>query len=66
MFELHLQDMSCGGCAGKVGRAIKAADEDASFEIDLPRRIVLVNSSLPPESIRAVLADAGFPATYAG
>lgn len=65
MFELHVADMACGGCAGKIGRAINAADEEASCEFDLQRRTVLVDSTLSPECISTVLADAGFAATYA-
>lgn len=63
MLKLTVQDMTCGGCAGKVGRAIKAADEQASFEIDLAQRTVLVTSTVPAEEICASLAEAGFPVT---
>lgn len=63
MIKLQVLDMTCGGCAGKVGRAIMAADDEAKFEIDLARRTVLVTTTVPVVEVCASLANAGFPAT---
>lgn len=64
MITLEVQDMTCGGCAGKVGRAIKAVDDEATFEIDLAQRTVLVSSTASVADICTTLAEAGFPAKH--
>lgn len=59
--QFHLDDMTCGGCARAVTKAIKTIDPDASVVADPPTRRVEVQTSVPKEQIAAALREAGFP-----
>jgi copper chaperone len=62
MLRFHLPTMACGGCAKSVTRALSHSDPKARIEIDLTKCLVLVDTRLPTETVRAVLEQAGFPA----
>ena len=61
--EFEVQDMTCGGCANAITRAVTAADPAAKLDIDVAAKIVRSNrrkapsacsrSSKPPASTRA-------------
>jgi len=59
--QFHLDDMTCGGCARSVTKAIKALDPDAQVSADPPQRRVEITTSAPREQVVAALRDAGFP-----
>ena len=59
--QFHLDDMTCGGCARAVTKAIKTVDPDASVVADPPTRRVEVHTSAPEAKIAAALREAGFP-----
>lgn len=59
--QFHLDDMTCGGCARSVTRAIQAVDPKADVVADPPNRLVQVRTSAPEEKIVAALREAGFP-----
>lgn len=59
--RLHLPNMSCGGCARSVTRAIQSVDGNAAIVIDQNRREVELTSDLPRERFAPALAAAGFP-----
>lgn len=61
--ELEVLDMSCGGCASAITRAITGVDPAAKLDIDLTTKSVKVNSTLAPESVLAAIAAAGFHPT---
>ena len=60
--RLHLPNMSCGGCARGVTRAIESVDAKARITIDQASREVEVWTDLPRQQIAAALAAAGYPA----
>ena len=60
--KLHIEGMTCGGCARSVTAAIKDVDPAATVDIDLPGRNVKIESSQPVESFTKALEDVGFPA----
>lgn len=50
---LHVENMTCGGCARAVGKAITRVDAQARVEADPPRRRVSVRPRpRPPISSR--------------
>ncbi|MBT9551612.1 MAG: heavy-metal-associated domain-containing protein [Hydrogenophaga sp.] len=61
MHKFHLPDMTCGHCASKVNVTLKLVDPTCEIQLDLPRRLVSVNSSEDRETLREALADAGYP-----
>ncbi|WP_423208255.1 heavy-metal-associated domain-containing protein [Paracoccus yeei] len=61
VMRFHLPNMSCGGCARSVTRAIQSVDADARIVIDQSRREVELTSDLPRDRFASALAAAGFP-----
>ena len=59
--QFHIENMTCGGCARGVTKAIQSVDADAKVTADPPKRLVEVESSATREQIEAVLQEAGFP-----
>jgi len=62
MFEFTVEKMKCGGCSANVERAVKAQDPNATVQIDLGKKLVQVESSLPAASLAKTISDAGYPA----
>lgn len=60
--RFQIPNMSCGGCARGVTRAIEAVDAKARVAIDQARREVEVSTDLQSQQIIAALAEAGYPA----
>lgn len=60
--NLHIDTMTCGGCARSVTAAIKDVDPAATVEIDLPARRVRIESAQPAARFTRALDEAGFPA----
>ena len=60
--RFQIPNMSCGGCARSVTRAIEFVDANARIAIDQARREVEVSTDLPRHQIVAALAAAGYPA----
>lgn len=59
--QLHIENMTCGGCARGVTVAIQAVDPAARIQADPPSRTVTVETSATQAAIVAALTDAGFP-----
>lgn len=62
MYAFTIPSMRCGGCAGRVQRAVIEADADAQVRVDVANRQVQVESALDAERLLAALAAAGYPA----
>ncbi len=60
--QLHIENMTCGGCACSVTATIKEVDAGAAVEIDLPAKRVRIESAQPAERFTQALDEAGFPA----
>jgi len=60
--KLHIENMTCGGCARSVTATVKDVDPAATVEIDLPGKRVRIESAQPAERFTQALDDAGFPA----
>lgn len=63
--QFHIQNMTCGGCARSVTKAIQSLDPAARVEADPAARTVVVTSMRSPGEIEAVLAAAGYPVVQA-
>ncbi|AOK17982.1 heavy metal transporter [Burkholderia cepacia] len=58
--EFEVQDMTCGGCANAITRAVTAADPAAKLDIDVAAKRVTVQSTQPAERVQSIIEAAGF------
>jgi copper chaperone len=58
--QFEVKDMSCGGCANSITRAVISVDPDAKLDFDVTTKVVKIESNLPPERLAAVIEAAGF------
>jgi len=61
--EFEVKDMSCGGCANSITRAVTSVDPAAKLDIDIATKIVKVDSVLPSGRLVAVIEAAGYHPT---
>ncbi len=59
--EFFIDNMTCGGCAKSVTKAIQSVDPFAKVEIDLGTVLVKVESQRPASDFITVLDDVGYP-----
>lgn len=59
--KLHIDSMTCGGCARSVTATVKDVDASATIDIDLPSKTVQIQSSRPATDFIEALDAAGFP-----
>lgn len=63
--KFNVPDMSCGHCRATIEKAIEEADPMAELTFDMEARQVEIESELDAEALKALLAEAGYPATDA-
>ncbi|HEY2257606.1 MAG TPA: heavy-metal-associated domain-containing protein [Variovorax sp.] len=61
MLHFHVPNMTCGGCAKSVTKALQSIDPQARIETDPPAREVRVDSAADERAFLAVLREAGYP-----
>jgi len=60
--QLYIEKMVCNGCIRSVTATVKELDANAVINIDLPQKMVTIQSTQPVDSITLALEEAGFPA----
>lgn len=65
MYQLQVENMSCGHCVGSVTKAVQGIDPAAQVQIDLASKSVKVESSAELGAISAAIVEAGYPVTTA-
>ncbi len=63
MYQFKIEGMTCGGCVGRVTRAIQSIDSSASIDADVRNRTVRVNSNAQADQLLQALAQAGYLST---
>ena len=63
MVTLKVENMSCGGCAARITRAIKALDPEADVDVSLRERLVRLGGDRAVQAIADALTRAGYPAS---
>ncbi|ELT51233.1 heavy-metal-associated domain-containing protein [Brucella intermedia] len=64
MLRFNVPNMTCGGCAKSVKKALESVDPTALVDTFPEKREVVVEKTTASEAeIRAVLEEAGYPAT---
>lgn len=61
--NFRIENMTCGGCARGVTRAIKEVDPDANIITDPPSRSIKIETIASQAEIVSALNSAGFPPT---
>jgi copper chaperone len=61
MHRFNIPNMTCGGCAKSVTKALLSVDPHARIETDAPAREVRVDSTIEESAFLAVLGEAGYP-----
>jgi copper chaperone len=61
MFLFTVPNMTCGGCAKSVTKALQSVDADAKIETDPPKHEVRVQTPASEAALRVVLSEAGYP-----
>lgn len=59
--RFHIENMTCGGCARSVTKAVQSVDPEAKVAIDLQTRNVDVTSRQPVSAFESTLAKVGYP-----
>ncbi|MBA3323992.1 MAG: heavy-metal-associated domain-containing protein [Rhodobacteraceae bacterium] len=61
MYRFQVPNMTCGGCAKSVTKAVQSIDPQAKVDIDLPTKCINVESGADESAVVAVLEDVGYP-----
>lgn len=61
MYRFNVPNMTCGGCARSVTKALQGVDPHARIETDPPNRDVRVDSAVEQSAFLAALLEAGYP-----
>lgn len=62
MLRFRVPNMTCGGCAKSVTKAVQSVDPRARVETDPAAREVRVETAADERALLAVLEEAGYPA----
>ena len=65
MYQLQVENMSCGHCVNAVTKAVQSVDPQAQVQIELEEKSVKVGTDKALEAIRAAIVEAGYPVTSA-
>lgn len=60
MIRLRVPDMTCGGCARSVTRAVQSVDANARIDVDVPAREVRVQTTADEQALLTALEEAGY------
>ena len=58
--QFRIDNMTCGGCARAVTRAVQGVDPAAEVAVDLDTKTVEVRSGQDPAAFRAALDEIGY------
>lgn len=61
--RFHVGNMTCGGCAQSVTKAVERVDPKARVNADPVTRTIAVETGASAAAISKALADAGYPAS---
>lgn len=62
MYQLKVNDMTCGHCVNRITQAVKTIDPAAKIDANLEQKIVRIDSTHKLAELTAAMAEAGYPA----
>ena len=60
MLKLNVPDMTCGHCVGTVTKAVQSVDSKAAVTVDLPSKIVTIETAADAARISRAVEAAGY------
>lgn len=61
MIAFQVKDMTCGHCVSTITQAVKALDQDAQVQIDLPTQKVQIESrTANAQALAHAIEEAGY------
>jgi len=60
MLKFHVEDMSCGHCAGAITKAVKEADPGTEVIIDLATHTVQIEGAADVNKVQQAIREAGY------
>lgn len=61
MLKLNVTAMTCGHCVGTVTKAVQSVDSNAAVNVDLPSKIVTIETTVDAVQISQAVEAAGYP-----
>jgi len=61
--DIKIENMTCGGCANSVTKAIRSVDPTARVEANLATRLVKVETTAALTDLQQILEEVGYPAS---
>lgn len=65
MYQLQVENMTCGHCVKAVTQAVQSVDPQAQVQIELADKSVRVGTDKGLDAVRAAIEEAGYPVTTA-
>lgn len=60
MLKLNVPDMTCGHCVATVTKAVQSVDSNAAVMVDLPSKIVSIETAADAARISQAIDAAGY------
>lgn len=60
--KFHIENMTCGGCAKSVSKAIATIDPNCEINFDIPKRTIEFATEKSADLFAHALASEGYPA----
>ena len=61
MYQLQVENMTCGHCVKAVTQAVQSVDPQAQVQIELADKSVKVGTDKGLDAIRDAIEEAGYP-----
>ena len=65
MYQLQVENMTCGHCVKAVTKAVQSVDPQAQVQIELADKSVKVGTNKGLDAIREAIEEAGYPVSAA-
>ncbi|HEY4583202.1 MAG TPA: heavy-metal-associated domain-containing protein [Lysobacter sp.] len=60
MIRFHVPDMTCGGCAHSISRAVRSLDPAATVDVDVANRLVTLRTDADAQALAEAIREAGY------
>ncbi len=60
MLKLNVPNMTCGHCVGTVTKAVKSVDSNAAVTVELPSKLVTIETTADAASVSEAIEAAGY------